>query len=244
MNVKVVLINMPQSNEQVEIETETQISSTGGVKKACVVISDPAVIKIILDDKRRAILRVLRNGIIDKPVESEDEEPLRRFEMTAIEMVEQLNKEGLDIKKSAVYFHLDKLESAGLIEVARKEQKKRSMITYYRRTAPIFLISYHDAPEVKEEMKKSKDKGYMKYIELFVKAFGKENSEHKEELIKSLDELYGCFEKIQLDISEKMIGEVPDNKALKIFQGAIEIKLAADKRYHELAQKINELLFD
>ncbi|MHA1169343.1 MAG: winged helix-turn-helix domain-containing protein [Candidatus Hodarchaeales archaeon] len=235
---------MPLTNEQVERESGTQISSIKDTKKTCVVISDPAIIKIILDDKRRAILRVLRNGVVDKPVENDDEEPVRRYEMTAIEMVEQLNNKGLDIKKSAVYFHLDKLEEAGLIEVARKEQKKRSMITYYRRTAPIFLISYHDAPEVKEEIKKSKDKGYRKYIELFIKAFGKENSENKEEIVQALDELYSCYEEAQLEISNKMIGEIPDNKALKVFQGAIDIKLAADEKYHEHAKKITKLLFD
>ncbi|MFW9991157.1 MAG: hypothetical protein ACFFD4_03780 [Candidatus Odinarchaeota archaeon] len=236
---------MPDIDNTAEQKMNIQQSVPKKEKKACVIISDPEIIKTLLDDKRKAILRVLRNGIVEKPVGEDDDDQPRRYEMTAIEIVEQLKTEGYPIKKSAVYFHLDKLEAANLIEVARKEQKKRSQITYYRRTAQIFLISYRDAPEVREEVRKVHSKKGDKYIDIVVQAYIPEAKPEVKERVKQLmNDLHSNYEELQLQLPEKMKGEIPDNKALKVFQTGLDVLLAANERHYELSKELSKLLFD
>jgi DNA-binding transcriptional ArsR family regulator len=235
---------VPDSNNVNVSHEETRHQAPKREKKTCVVITDPEIIKILLDEKRKTILSVLREGIVRKSPDSGEDLP-RSFAMTAIEIVEKLTMKNLSIKKSAVYFHLDKLESANLIEVARKEQKKRSQITYYRRTAPIFLISYQDAPEVKEEVMKDYGKKEEAYIEYLIQSYVPDATPELKERVKVLmNELKSFYEDFQYQISEKMIGEIPENKAVKIFHSGIEIITAGNKRYHEISSELSKLLFN
>ncbi|MFX0112915.1 MAG: winged helix-turn-helix domain-containing protein [Candidatus Hodarchaeota archaeon] len=100
------------------------------------IVSDPDRIKALIDENRLGILRALREGI------SEENNTIR-YEMTVPEIAQRLGK-----KAPNLYHHADVLVEHGFLEVARQEQKKRSFITYYRRTKPVFIIASEPESEL------------------------------------------------------------------------------------------------
>ncbi|RMG38704.1 MAG: ArsR family transcriptional regulator [Methanobacteriota archaeon] len=95
------------------------------------VISDPEVIKILLNPTRREILRVLRKGYY------RDGSSKISYDMSVGEIAEIL-----ETTPQRLYHHIDKLIEAGLVEKSREVKKVRSVITFYRRTARNFIIAY------------------------------------------------------------------------------------------------------
>jgi DNA-binding transcriptional ArsR family regulator len=104
------------------------------------IVSDPQRIKALIDENRLGILRALREGI------SEENDTIR-YEMTVPEIAQRLGK-----KAPNLYHHADVLVEHGFLEVARQEQKKRSFITYYRRTKPVFIIASEPERELPHDV--------------------------------------------------------------------------------------------
>jgi DNA-binding transcriptional ArsR family regulator len=91
---------------------------------------------------RPAILRILREGIVDR-FEEEPAERVRRA-LKAEEIRTRLKERGVNVSKTSLYFHLGVLEEHGLIKVVSKLLEGRHMVAYYGRTARGFI---HRDPE-------------------------------------------------------------------------------------------------
>ena len=91
---------------------------------------------------RPAVLRILREGVVDR-FEEEPVERVRRA-LKAEEIRVRLKEEGAKVSKTSLYFHLGVLEEHGLIEVVNKVLEGRHMVAYYGRTARGFI---HRDPE-------------------------------------------------------------------------------------------------
>ncbi|MFW9997885.1 MAG: winged helix-turn-helix domain-containing protein [Candidatus Odinarchaeota archaeon] len=91
---------------------------------------------------RRAIVKILREGILDEP---EDPRSRKRHVLNAAE-IRQLLKERntINISQTNLYFHLNVLEEAGIIQVPfilKEGPHKRNNTKYYGRVARYLLIT-------------------------------------------------------------------------------------------------------
>ena len=102
---------------------------------------------------RPAILRILREGVVDR-FEEEPVERVRRA-LKAEEIRARLKERGVKVSKTSLYFHLGVLEEHGLIKIVSKVLEGRHMVAYYGRTARGFI---HRDPE--ESLEK-----YRRYFE-------------------------------------------------------------------------------
>jgi DNA-binding transcriptional ArsR family regulator len=82
---------------------------------------------------RPAILRILREGVVDR-FEEEPVERVRRA-LKAEEIRSRLKERGVKVSKTSLYFHLGVLEEHGLIKVVTKVLEGRHMVAYYGRTS-------------------------------------------------------------------------------------------------------------
>jgi len=82
---------------------------------------------------RPAILRILREGVVDQF----DDEPKERVRhaLKAEEIRASLKERGVKVSKTNLYFHLGVLEEHGLIKVVAKVLEGRHMVAYYGRTS-------------------------------------------------------------------------------------------------------------
>ncbi len=121
------------------------------------VISDPEVIKVLLNPTRREILQVMRKG------HYRDGSSKISYDMSVGEIAEIL-----DTTPQRLYHHIDKLIEAGLVEKSREEKKVRSVVTYYQRTARNFIIAYEadSTGQMYEEQGKNMTKTLMEAFNL------------------------------------------------------------------------------
>ncbi|MFX0062204.1 MAG: hypothetical protein ACFFC7_08440 [Candidatus Hermodarchaeota archaeon] len=98
--------------------------------------------KLLKQEIRSAIVDILREGIVDEIDEVEVEyQDKRRHALTAQELREHIKKRlETQIKLSTVYFHLQKLQEHGYIQIVTIIKQGRSNIAYYGRTAKLFLF--------------------------------------------------------------------------------------------------------
>lgn len=90
------------------------------MRKPIIVIKDPEVAKLLADETRRCILRLLRH-----------------HEMSATDLAKSLEK-----SHSSISHHLHLLIEAGLVEETRVEKIRNMMQPYYKSTARHFHVSY------------------------------------------------------------------------------------------------------
>lgn len=98
--------------------------------KPMAIISNPERIRIMLDETRLSILRVMRLGIYRGDKYAHD------FTVTEI-------AERMETNPQRIYHHVDKLVEHNFLIKSREEKKKRSIISYYKRTSQGFVISYN-----------------------------------------------------------------------------------------------------
>ncbi len=84
-------------------------------------ISDPNHIKLMVDEKRQEVLRVLRNQ--DEP-------------MTVKQIADELG-----VKPANVHFHVKKLEEIDILHMVRTEEVHGIIAKYYEPTAMIFKLT-------------------------------------------------------------------------------------------------------
>ena len=140
------------------------------------VITDPEVIKLMLEDTRRKILALLRNR-----------------EMTISQLSEILGK-----TPQTIYHHIEKLKAAGLVEVKRTEMKGNLVEKYYGRTADAFYINLYLGDEELRYFARSRLKTK---LEIF-KALGYEFDE--EELLNVMDRLLEKEHEYKTEISKEI----------------------------------------
>jgi DNA-binding transcriptional ArsR family regulator len=88
--------------------------------KAFQIIKDPEAIELLGDETRRRVIYLLRAR-----------------EWTISQMAEELG-----LTPPAIYHHIKKLLSAGMVEVSREERIENFIEIYYRATAEVFEFSY------------------------------------------------------------------------------------------------------
>jgi len=88
--------------------------------KAFQVIKDPEAIELLGDETRRRVIYLLRAR-----------------EWTISQMAEELG-----LTPPAIFHHVKKLLSAGMVEVSREERVENFIEKYYRATAEVFEFSY------------------------------------------------------------------------------------------------------
>jgi DNA-binding transcriptional ArsR family regulator len=93
------------------------------------IITDPKVGKLLADETRRRILRILSHE-----------------EMSATDLAKKLDK-----NHSSIVHHLSTLLEVGLIVVTREEQVRNMIQPYYKATSSEFYVSYRVTEALEED---------------------------------------------------------------------------------------------
>lgn len=184
------------------------------------VITDPNVIKLMLEDTRRQILQLLRNK-----------------EMTISQLSEILGK-----TPQTIYHHIEKLKEAGLVEVKRTEMKGNLVEKYYGRTADAFYINMYLGDEELRYFARSKLKTK---LDIF-KALG--YSFNDEELLDIMDKLLAKEHEYKMEISkeieakEELLKDFSNEDIIHAIEWFSMAKLGRDDEALELLKKLGEIL--
>jgi DNA-binding transcriptional ArsR family regulator len=184
------------------------------------VITDPEVIKLMLEDTRRRILQLLRDR-----------------EMTISQLSELLGK-----TPQTIYHHIEKLKEAGLVEVKRTEMKGNLVEKYYGRTADAFYINLYLGDEELRYFARSRLKTK---IDIF-KALGYEFND--EELLNVMDELlkkeYEYKIKIskEIEANEDRLAEFSNEDIIHAIEWLSMARMGRDEEVLNLLRKLGEIL--
>ncbi|RLE82180.1 MAG: hypothetical protein DRJ51_02150 [Thermoprotei archaeon] len=171
------------------------------------IIKDPAVAKLLADNTRRRILRILTMG-----------------EFSAYELAKMLDK-----NTAAVEYHLKLLERGGLVKATRTEVKGNLVKRYYTSTAKRFIVSYSlaeaQAPE-SEEVSKVFERlieGALKGFE----AFGITLRGERRERLKGLIKDFLRIRQTTLEaVLSKKVSPLPQERGIILFLEFLVMTLA------------------
>ncbi|WP_456366456.1 winged helix-turn-helix domain-containing protein [Thermococcus sp.] len=184
------------------------------------VITDPEVIKLMLEDTRRKILALLRNR-----------------EMTISQLSEILGK-----TPQTIYHHIEKLKEAGLVEVKRTEMKGNLVEKYYGRTADAFYINLYLGDEELRYFARSKLKTK---LEIF-RALGYEFD--GEQLLNIMDRLLEKEHEYKTEISreieanEEKLKDFSDEDIIHAIEWLAMAKMGRDDESISLVRRLGEIL--
>lgn len=190
------------------------------MKRKVKVITDPKVIKLMLEDTRRQILRLLRDR-----------------EMTISQLSEILKK-----TPQTIYHHVEKLKEAGLVEVKRTEMKGNLVEKYYGRTADAFYINLYLGDEELRYLARSR---LRTKLEIF-KALGYEFNE--EELLDVMDRLLAKEHEVKTRVSktieenEDKLKDFSNEDIIHAIEWLASAELARSEEFKELSDKLGEIL--
>ena len=106
---------------------------------------------IIGQEVRSSILKILREGIDDQ--RNENEAPKKRYALNVADLLKYVNESVTappdkdSFSKQNIYFHIKALKDAKLVREIGQIRKGRHSVTYYGRTARMFLITDTDPQE-------------------------------------------------------------------------------------------------
>ncbi len=186
------------------------------------VITDPEVIKLMLEDTRRKILGLLRNR-----------------EMTISQLSEILGK----TPPQTIYHHIEKLKDAGLVEVKRTEMKGNLVEKYYGRTADAFYINLYLGDEELRYFARSRLKTK---LEIF-KALGgyKFNDEELLDVMDRLLEKEHEFKTAisrEIEASEEALKDFSNEDIIHAIEWLSMAKMGRDEESLELIQRLGKIL--
>ena len=190
------------------------------MRKKVKLITDPEVIKLMLEDTRRQILKLLRNR-----------------EMKVSQLSEILGK-----TPQTIYHHIEKLKEAGLVEVKRTEMKGNLIEKYYGRTADVFYINLYLGDEELRYLARSRLKTK---LDVF-KALGYKFDE--EELLNIMDKLlekeHSYTAKISAEIEEKeeTLKEFSNEDIINAIDWLTMAEVGRDEEAIELLRKLGGIL--
>lgn len=190
------------------------------MSKKVKVITDPKVIKLMLEDTRRKILQLLRNR-----------------EMTISQLSEILGK-----TPQTVYHHIEKLKEAGLVEVKRTEMKGNLVEKYYGRTADAFYINLYLGDEELRYLARSRLKTK---LDIF-KALGYRFDE--EELLNTMDKILEKEHEYKMKISkeiekkEELLKDFSNEDIIHAIEWLSMAELGRDEEALRLLKKLGEIL--
>ncbi|NJE43070.1 winged helix-turn-helix domain-containing protein [Thermococcus sp. GR6] len=184
------------------------------------VITDPEIIKLMLEDTRRKILQLLRNK-----------------EMTISQLSEILGK-----TPQTIYHHIEKLKEAGLVEVKRTEMKGNLVEKYYGRTADAFYINLYLGDEELRYLARSRLKTK---LEIF-KALGYEFDD--DELLDVMDHIlekeheYKTEISKEIEVNEEKLKDFSNEDIIHAIEWLAMAKMGRDEEAMELLRKLGKIL--
>ncbi|ACJ17153.1 transcription regulator [Thermococcus onnurineus NA1] len=184
------------------------------------VITDPEIIKLMLEDTRRKILQLLRNK-----------------EMTISQLSEILGK-----TPQTIYHHIEKLKEAGLVEVKRTEMKGNLVEKYYGRTADAFYINLYLGDEELRYLARSRLKTK---LEIF-KALGYEFDD--DELLDVMDNIlekeheYKTEISKEIEVNEEKLKDFSNEDIIHAIEWLAMAKMGRDEEAMELLRKLGKIL--
>ncbi|MFA4719965.1 winged helix-turn-helix domain-containing protein [Pyrococcus kukulkanii] len=190
------------------------------MSKRVKVITDPEVIKVMLEDTRRKILQLLRNK-----------------EMTISQLSEILGK-----TPQTIYHHIEKLKEAGLVEVKRTEMKGNLVEKYYGRTADVFYINLYLGDEELRYFARSRLKTK---LDIFKKLGYRFNDE---ELLDIMDKMLMKEHEVKVKISKEMeqkeeeLKDFSNEDIIHAVEWLAMAELGKDEEYIELLKKLSHIL--
>ncbi|AMM53268.1 winged helix-turn-helix domain-containing protein [Pyrococcus kukulkanii] len=190
------------------------------MSKRVKVITDPEVIKVMLEDTRRKILQLLRNK-----------------EMTISQLSEILGK-----TPQTIYHHIEKLKEAGLVEVKRTEMKGNLVEKYYGRTADVFYINLYLGDEELRYFARSRLKTK---LDIFKKLGYRFNDE---EILDIMDKMLMKEHEVKVKISKEMeqkeeeLKDFSNEDIIHAVEWLAMAELGKDEEYIELLKRLSHIL--
>ncbi len=194
-------------------------------------VSDPERIKIMLEDRRLEILRIMRNGIYR---EGEDK---ISYEYTAAEIASRMEDHTPPQK---IYHHLDKLLKHNFIVETKIMKKDRVRIKYYQRTSHGFIVRFTNEP-IEELSQYNKN-----FVDDIIRSFGISISEDsKNRLYVLVDELSVHQSDIYDKLKDKIVKKHTDNTNLiYIIRFMQSIALTNSEESFEIYREIADILIN
>ncbi|MCD6142766.1 winged helix-turn-helix domain-containing protein [Thermococcus sp.] len=190
------------------------------MKKKVKVITDPEVIKLMLEDTRRQILKLLRNR-----------------EMTISQLSDILGK-----TPQTVYHHIEKLKEVNLVEVKRTEMKGNLVEKYYGRTADVFYINLYLGDEELRYLARSKLKTKLDIFKALGYKFDEEQLLDIMDKITEKEHSYTTKISKELEGKEEALKEFSNEDIIHAVDWLSMAELGRDKETLELLRKLGEIL--
>ncbi|WP_297437390.1 winged helix-turn-helix domain-containing protein [Thermococcus sp.] len=184
------------------------------------VVTDPEVIKLMLESTRRQILSLLRSK-----------------EMTISQLSEILGK-----TPQTIYHHIEKLKEAGLVEVKRTEMKGNLIEKYYGRTADAFYINLYLGDEELRYFARSRLKTKLGIF----RALGYEFDDEK--LLDIMDRLLKKEHEYKTQISreieenEERLRDASDEDIIHAIEWLSMARMARDEEFRKLMEELGKTL--
>jgi DNA-binding transcriptional ArsR family regulator len=201
-------------------------SKSEAMMNEILVISDPEKIRILMDETRREILKVMNTNSF--------RDGKKAFDMSVGEIAEALGSQ-----PQRIYHHIDKLVEAGFVVKSREEKKTRSIVTYYKRTAKAFIIAYEESDVSREIFTKRSHDFLATLQEAFKLKF---SPEEVEELSNLISKLWKNRSKHIESLSKKLNPDFKGKDVDFMFRFLREIMECNDSIYKETIVKITKIV--
>jgi DNA-binding transcriptional ArsR family regulator len=188
------------------------------------IITDPEVGKLLADETRRRILRLLSHE-----------------EMSATDLAKKLDK-----NHSSIVHHLNTLLEAGLIEVTRQEQVRNMIQPYYQSVSKEFFVSYRVTEALEEDPDYSA--WTESYLDRLVEGLGLYGVELPEDENKRVKELLlrlhiynkrAFEERISRKTNDKDIGRYSQRSIAHIVS---HVQLMSSQEYKKSIDELREIM--
>lgn len=194
--------------------------------KPMAIVSNPERIRIMLDETRLSILRVMRLGIYRGDQYTHD--------FTVAEIAERM-----ETNPQRIYHHVDKLVEHDFLIKSREEKKKRSIITYYQRTAQGFVISYNSD----EPLPQLEDR-HMQFINSIIDTFDLSVSDDE---LRELGFLMGKLLKMESNVLNELNSVIKskcnvDKNIFYIIQFVQHLQLIDNEESYKIYKNLSNIL--
>lgn len=188
------------------------------------IIKDPEVAKLFADETRRQILHILR-----------------RHEHSTTELAKALGK-----SHSSIIHHLNLLKDAGLVEETRTKKVRNMVVSYYRSTAPRFMISYSLSEALNQEGETAPwQEGMLQATMDGLESFGLSlTEEDREKARRLISTFFLRDQKAFEETLEQRLEPLTPRRArnFQIVRLLKQIRLSEDPEYAKVVGELKELL--
>ena len=188
------------------------------------IITDPKVGKLLADDTRRRILRIVSHE-----------------EMSATDLTKKLDK-----NHSSIIHHLNTLLDVGLIEITREEPVRNMIQPYYKATSNEFHVSYRVTEALEEDPDYSAwTESYLERLVEGLSLYGVEIPEEERTSVKQI--LLRCHIFNKKAYEERIIRKINDKDIGRYAQRSIahivsHVQLMDSSDYRKNIKELEEIM--